>query len=180
VLLGINQATGHPCTPWIQPNHRPSQCSLESTKSPATLVFLGINQVIGHPSAPWNQPSHRSIPVFLGINQVTGHPSAPWNQPSHRSIPVLLGFNQAIGPSQYSLESTKPPATPMLPWNHPSHQSTPVGVVLFHCTHLQCSLHFYTYTLAMQSLVSAFIQHPSKHPSRYIIGHSLHRYGIVT
>jgi hypothetical protein len=44
-----------------------------------------------------------------------------------------------------------------------------VGVVRLHCTHLQCSLHFSAYTLAMQSMVSAFIQHPNKYPSRYII-----------
>jgi hypothetical protein len=57
----------------------------------------------------------------------------------------------------------------MLPWTHPSHRFTLVGVVLLHCTRLQCSLHFYAYTLAMQSMVSAFIQHPSTYLSKYII-----------
>jgi hypothetical protein len=143
VLLGFNQATGHPSASWNQPSHRPPQCSLDSTKSPATPVLLGFNQATDHPSALWNQPSHRpsqcslestkplAILVLLGFNQATGHPNAPWIQPSHRS--------------------------------------TPIGVDLVHCTRLQCSLHFWAYTLAMQCMVSAFIQHPSTYPSRYII-----------
>jgi hypothetical protein len=59
--------------------------------------------------------------------------------------------------------------TLVLPWTYPSHRSTPVGIVLLHCIDLQYSLYFCTYTLAMQSMVSAFIQHPSTYPSRYII-----------
>jgi hypothetical protein len=193
MLLGFNQVTSHTSAPWNQPSHRPPKCSLDSAKSPATPVLLGINQVTGHPSAPWIQPSYRppqcslestkspAIPVLFGINQVTGHPSAPWIQPNHRppqyslestkspATPMLFGINQVTGSPNATLDSSKPPVHPSAPLDYPSHRFIPVGVVLLHCTRLQCSLHFCTYTLTMQSMVSAFIQHPSKHPSRYII-----------
>jgi hypothetical protein len=69
----------------------------------------------------------------------------------------------------------------MPPWTYPSHwfhiqcylrliQATgSVGVVQLHCISLQRSLHFPAYTLAIQSMVNAFMQHSSKYPSRYII-----------
>jgi hypothetical protein len=113
-------------------------------------MLLGINQTTGHPSAPWILPSHQSIPVLFGITQVTGHPNALWIQPTHWSILVLLGLNQVTG-------------HPSAPWILPSHQL--VGVVPLHCTHLKCSLHFSAYILAMQNMVSAFIQHPFEYPS---------------
>jgi hypothetical protein len=194
VLLGFNQITDHPSAPWNQPNHRPPQCSLESTKPTATLVFLRFNQATGHPSAPWIQPSHRppqrildstkpsATPMLLGFNQATGHPNVLWIQPSHRPpqcsfglIQVTgpprcsLGLIQAIGPSWCSLGLSKLAVHPSAPLDYPSHWFIPVGVVILHCTRLQCSLHFCAYTLAMQSMVSAFIQHPSTYPSRYII-----------
>jgi hypothetical protein len=92
-------------------------------------------------------PVHPTAPLDYLSHRFT--PVLPWTHPSHRSIPVL-------------------------PWTHPSHRFTPVGVILLHCSRLQYSLHFYAYTLAMQSMVSAFIQHPFKHPSRYIISTSVH------
>jgi hypothetical protein len=151
VLLGINQVTGHPSAPWIhpshrppsalwiQPSHRPHLCSLDSS---STLMLLGL---ILDTNAPWTHPSHQSNPVVSWTHpSQRSTPMVPWNHPSHQSTPVL-------------------------PRNHPSHWSTPIGVILLHCTRLQYSLHFCTYTLAMQSMVSAFIQHPSKHPSRCII-----------
>jgi hypothetical protein len=104
MLLGFNQATGHPSAPWIQPSHWPPQCFLDSTKPLAIPVLLGFNQATGHPSAPWIQPSHRpsqysldstkppANPELLGFNQVTNHPSALWIHPSHQSMLVLLGL----------------------------------------------------------------------------------------
>jgi hypothetical protein len=182
MLIGFNQVIIHPTDLWIQPSHRPPQCSLESTKSPATPMLLRINQVTGHPSAPWNQPSHRppqcslesskspTTLVLLGFNQVTGHPSALWNQPSHQSTSVFPWTIQATGPTPMFLWThPNPRSTPVLPWTHPSHRSTPIGVDLVHCTRLQWSLHFWAYTLAMHYMVSTFIQHPSTYPSRYII-----------
>jgi hypothetical protein len=124
VLLGFNQVTGHPSAPWNQTSHRPPQCSLESTKSLATLVLLGFNQATRHPSAPLDSskpPVHPGAP--LDSSKPPIHPSAPLDCPSHWFTPVL-------------------------PWYHPSHWSTPVGVILLHCTRLQYSLHLelYLYT----------------------------------
>jgi hypothetical protein len=137
------------------------------------------------PVLPWTHPSHRSIPVLpwtiqatstfqcsIGLIQATGPSqcSLGLSKPSvHPSAPL-----DSSKPPQYFLDSTTSLVYPSAPWNQPSHRppqcflesSKPlVGVVLFHCTFLQCSLHFCTYTLAMQSMVSAFIQHYS----RYII-----------
>jgi hypothetical protein len=149
----------------------PPQCSLGLSKPPV------------HPVLLWTHPSHRFTPVL------------PWTIQATDSPQCSLGLIQATGPSRCSLGLSKPPVHPsapldypshqftlVLPWTHPSHRfipmlpwtylshrSTPTGVVLLHCTSLQCSLHFCTYTLAMQSMVSAFIQHPSTYPSRYII-----------
>jgi hypothetical protein len=56
----------------------------------------------------------------------------------------------------------------------PVHLSTPldlskppVQLELFNS--IVYNLHFFAYRLAMQNLVSVFIQHPSTYPSRYII-----------
>jgi hypothetical protein len=75
-----------------------------------------------------------------------------WTIQATDSPQCSLGLIQAIGPSS-------------APLDYPSHWFTPNGVVQLHCTRLQCSLHFSTYTLAMQSMVSTFIQHPSTYPS---------------
>jgi hypothetical protein len=157
--------------PWIHPSHQSTLVfpwTIQATGS--SQYSLGLSKPPVHPSTPLDYPSHRSTPVLPWTIQATGPPQCS------------LGLIQATGPPQYSLGLSKPPVhpstpldypshrfIPVLPWTHPSHQFTPVRVVPLHCTRLQCSLHFCAYTLAMQSMVSAFIQHPFKHPSRYII-----------
>jgi hypothetical protein len=130
----------------------------------------------------WIYPSHRSTPVLHWTHP--SHRFSPvlhWTHPSRRFTPMLLWTHPShrSTPSA-SLESSKPLIYPSAPWTHPSHRSTPmflgliqatgqIGIIQLYCTCMQCSLHFSAYTLAMQSMVSAFIQHPSKYPSRYII-----------
>jgi hypothetical protein len=183
----------HPGAPLDYPSHRPPQYFLDSTKPPAIPILLGFNQATGHPGThpshwstpvlPWTQPSHRSTPMLLWTHP--SHWSTPvlsWTHPSHRSTPMLPWTIQATSPPRCSfglsrplvhpcapLDSSKPLVHPSAPLDYPSHWFTPVGIVLLHCTRLQCSLHFCAYTLAMQSMVSTFIQHPSTYPSRYII-----------
>jgi hypothetical protein len=105
---------------------------------------LGLIQATGPPSAPWIQPRHQFTPVLLELNQATGPPQCS------------LGFIQTTGTSQCSLgliQATGPPQCSLR-----LIQATGlVGVVQLHCTYIQCSLHISTYTLAMQSMVSAFI-----------------------
>jgi hypothetical protein len=106
---------------------------------------------------------------LVSIQATSPHPVLPWTHPSHRSIQCSLELSKPPIHSSAPLDSTKPPVHLNAPLDYPSHRFTPIGVVLFHCTCLQRSLHFCAYTLAMQSMVSAFIQHPSTYPSRYII-----------
>jgi hypothetical protein len=101
---------------------------------------------------------------FGPIQATSPHQVLLWTHPSHRSTLVLPWTIQATSSPQCSLELIQATDPPSAPLDYPSHRSTPVGVVLLHCTRLQCSLHFCAYTLAMQSMVSPF-----KHPSRYII-----------
>jgi hypothetical protein len=144
---------------------------------------LDLSKPLVHTVLPWTHPRHRSTPVLPWTIQATGSLQCSLGLiQAIDSLQCSLGLIQATGPPQCSLglskppvhssaplDSSKPPVHPSAPLDYPSHRFTPVGVVLFHCTRLQCSLHFYAYTLAMQSMVSTFIQHPSTYPSRYLI-----------
>ena len=70
-------------------------------------------------------------------------------------IQCSLGLIQAIGSSQCYLGLIQ--------------VTSPVEIVQLHYIRLQCSLNFSAYTLAMQRMINAYIQHPSKDPSRYIM-----------
>jgi hypothetical protein len=87
------------------------------------------------------------------VHGIVSHRVLPWTYSSHWSH------------TNATLDLSKPLVSHLvLSWTYPSHFYS------WSCSiHLQCNLHFFAYTLAMQSMVSAFIQHPFKCPSRYII-----------
>jgi hypothetical protein len=157
-----------------------SQCDLESLY--LSIETVGLTNPLVQPSAPWTQPSHQSTPVLLGLNQATGPPRCSFGLIQATGPPLcsfgfiqatsppqcFLRFMQATGPSQCSLRLIQATGLPV--YSLGLIQATgSVEVIQLHCTSLQCNLHFFTYTLAMQRLVNAYIQHPSKYPSRYII-----------
>jgi hypothetical protein len=95
----------------------------------------------------WTPPRPSSVRPSVVIIRVTTLPQCSLDSTKSSAIPMLIGFNQVT-------------SHPNAHWIQPSHR--PIGVVPLPCTHLQCNLHFSDYILAMQSMVSTFIRHPSK------------------
>jgi hypothetical protein len=80
VLLGINQVTGHPSALWIQPSHQPSQCYLDSTKSPVSYTLAMQSMVSTFIQHPSKYPSRYLIQVDVAVDTPRWISTSTWTQ----------------------------------------------------------------------------------------------------